>query len=188
MCVASLSYLSILYWLKLPLSQCIHLSTVSPFFKRKAHSVISIRAYPSVVPPHLELSLFSSTTWCSSMYCSLRVSDSVSLSSNTCCRRSASLPSDDAESSPPSILPFRPTLPAFLSSPSSHTCMYLTDCFYSEASTNAAFSLSPALLADVSPLFAFYLPSLLLICDRELPIQAVGVALLSISLGESACS
>lgn len=35
----------------------------------------------------------------------------VSLSSNTCCRRSASLLSDDAQSSPPSILAFHPTVP-----------------------------------------------------------------------------
>lgn len=132
-----------------------------------AHSIISVHAYPSVVLPHLQLSLFHSTTWCSSMYRSLRVSDSVSLSSNTCCRRSASLLSDDAESSPPSILPFHPTLPVFLSSLSSHTCVRLTDCFYSKASPDADFSLSSALPADVSCLFAFHLhlhlPSFLLI-------------------------
>lgn len=43
-----------------------------------AHSILSIRAYLSVVLPHLQLSLLSWTSWCSSTYCSRRVSESVS--------------------------------------------------------------------------------------------------------------
>lgn len=120
-----LSYLSIDFLL----SQYIYLSTVSLYKRSSLICVISIHAYPCVVLPQLQLSLFSSTTWCSSMYRSLRVSDSVALSSNTCCWRSASLLSDDAESSPPSILPFRPTLPVFLSPPSSHTFVHFSWLF-----------------------------------------------------------
>lgn len=63
----------------------------------------------------------------SSMYRSLRASDSVSLSSNTCCRRSASLLSDDAESSPPlhppSSLSARPSLFSSLPLPHIHACL-----------------------------------------------------------------
>lgn len=71
----SLSDLSILSWLMLLYAQFIFqqfLPTIA------AHSILSIRAYLPVVLPHLQLSLFSSTSWCSSMYCSRRVSESVS--------------------------------------------------------------------------------------------------------------
>lgn len=149
----SFSYLSIY----LP-SFSINLSFNSFSLQVQSTPIISIHAYPCMVLPHLQLSLFSSTTWCSSMYRSLRVSDSVSLSSNTCCWRSASLLSDDAESSPPSILLFRPTLPVSLSPSASHTCVHFPDCyFFFLFSFWGEYKCSLGLLPDVSPLFAFHL-------------------------------
>lgn len=150
--------------------------------------IIPIFAYLSVVLPHSQLSLFSSTTWSSSPYRSLRVSDSVSLSSNTCCRGSASLLSDGAESSPP-FPSYPPCLPLSLSSPCTHTCIFLF-LFWGEhkhSLLSISCSLSPlmsplcSLSISTSPLFSWS------VYDRELPVQAVGVALLCICLSESVC-
>lgn len=97
-------------------------------------------------------------------YRSLRVSDSVSLSSNTCCRRSASLLSDDAESSPPS------TLLVFLS-PSLllchvHACMFLAVFILSRAQALSSLSgsCSPLQMSPLLSVFHLHLPSFLLIC------------------------
>lgn len=161
----SLSDLSILSWLTLLYAQFIYLSTVSPHNRSALHPL-----YPSL-PVCSAASLAAQSLLLNILvllYVLLPPCVWVSLSSNTCCRRSASLLSDDAQSSPPSVLAFRPTLPVFLSSPSSHTCMHLTGffCFNSQINTNGAFSPSPALPADVSPLFVFHLhlPPFLWIC------------------------
>lgn len=110
----------------------------------------------------------SSTTWCSSAYRSLPVSDSVSLSPPTPAvgDQPPSCQMMLRAALPLSSLPVQSSLSSSLPLPHIHACVELTELFYSKTSTSALFFLSAALPADVSPLFVLHLhlQSFLLIC------------------------
>lgn len=103
-----------LHLLQLVLFQCIY------------HRVLSITSMHAYLSATLLTCRSASSPQQLGAYPSLRVPDSVPLSSNTCCRRSASLLSDDAQSSPPSFLSFHATLPVSLSLTHTHVlyCMF----------------------------------------------------------------
>lgn len=108
-----------------------------------------------------------------------------SLSSNTCCRRSASLLSDDAESSPPlSSLSVLPSLFCSLPRFPFLTCMpasvFLSGFIPRQAQTlsSRCFLLS---LPAKSPLcFSVFLPLFLIIYDQDVSIQVLSVTFLCI--------
>lgn len=151
-----------LVWTCAPLS--VYLSTVSPHDRSAPRHLQPELTCLWRWQPHSQLSLLSSTSWCSSMYCSCRVSESVS--PPTPAVGDQPLLSDDAQSSPPSILASHPTVPF-----PTHTRMKpasFSFFFNSEINSNSAFSLPPLPLADAPPppLFALHLhlPPFLLIC------------------------
>lgn len=91
--------------------------------KGRAFYHVSLHAHLSLAPPHSQLSLPSSATWCSSTYCSLHESGSASLSSNTCCRDQPLACQMMLRVALPCLIP----LPVFLSpslSLSSHACIH----------------------------------------------------------------
>lgn len=91
-------------------------------------SIISFHAYPPVVLAHLQLNL-SSTTWCSSMYRSLRLSDSLSILQHLLSEISLS-PVRWCWEQPSLILSLRPALPVLLSPslpiPHMHASVFLS--------------------------------------------------------------
>lgn len=181
----SLSYLSILNWLKLLLSELIYLSTVFPFKRSALHHLYPCLPVCSAASLAAQSLLFNNfvllyvsrppCVWLSLSILQHLLSE-ISLSPVRWCWEQ------------PSLFPFFPSDPPCFPLFPFLTYMHAFNVFTLRRAQTLpslylllSLSMSPlcSLSISTSPLFSWS------VYDRELPIQAVGVALLSICFNES---